>query len=162
LAGGVAHDFNNILTAIIGYGNLILMKLPGGDTVRPFVSQVLASAERAAQLTHSLLAFSRKQAIDPRNVNINAIIQRVNSLLLKLIGEDIEFKTVLCNRDLTVLADSVQMEQVLMNLVVNARDAWDHADRDRDEHLRDRRGIHTDPRVRRTRRLRPDDHIRYG
>jgi PAS domain S-box-containing protein len=123
LAGGVAHDFNNILTAIIGYGNLILMKLPAGDAVRPFVSQILASAERAAQLTHSLLAFSRKQVVDLKNVNINAIIQRVNSLLLKLIGEDIEFKAVLCNRDLTVLADSVQMEQVLMNLVVNARDA---------------------------------------
>ena len=123
LAGGVAHDFNNILTAIIGYGNLIQMKLPAGDTVRPFVSQILASAERAAQLTHSLLAFSRKQVIDLRNVNLNAIIQRVNSLLLKLIGEEIEFKTELCDRDLTVLADSVQMEQVLMNLVVNARDA---------------------------------------
>ena len=123
LAGGVAHDFNNILTAIIGYGNLILMKLPGGDVVRPFVSQILASAERAAQLTHSLLAFSRKQAIDPRNVNLNAIIQRVQSLLLKLIGEDVAFETILCNKELTVLADSVQMEQVLMNLVVNARDA---------------------------------------
>jgi PAS domain S-box-containing protein len=123
LAGGVAHDFNNILTAIIGYGNLILMKLSAGDAVRPFVSQILASAERAAQLTHSLLAFSRKQVVDLRNVNINAIIRRVNSLLLKLIGADIEFKTVLYNRDLMVLADSVQMEQVLMNLVMNARDA---------------------------------------
>jgi CheY-like chemotaxis protein len=99
------------------------MKLPGGDAVRPFVSQILASAERAAQLTHSLLAFSRKQAIDPRNVNLNAIILRVQSLLLKLIGEDIAFETVLCNKELTVLADSVQMEQVLMNLAVNARDA---------------------------------------
>jgi len=123
LAGGVAHDFNNILTAIIGYGNLILMKLSTSDAARPFVSQILASAERAAQLTHSLLAFSRRQAIDLRNVNINAIIQRVNSLLLKLIGEELEFKTVLCDRDLTVIADSVQMEQVLMNLVMNARDA---------------------------------------
>ncbi len=123
LAGGVAHDFNNILTAIIGYGNIVKMKLPPGDAVLPFVSQILASAERAAQLTHSLLAFSRKQAINPKHVNINAVIERVNSLLIKLLGEDIEFKTVLCDRDLTVLADSVQMEQVLMNLVMNARDA---------------------------------------
>jgi CheY-like chemotaxis protein/two-component sensor histidine kinase len=99
------------------------MKLPAGDAVRPFVSQILASSERAAQLTHSLLAFSRKQVIDLRTVDLNAIVQRVNSLLLKLVGEEIEFKASLCNGDLTVLADSVQVEQILMNLVMNARDA---------------------------------------
>ncbi len=123
LAGGVAHDFNNILTAIIGYGNLILMKLPAGDAVSPFVSQILAAAQRAAQLTHSLLAFSRKQVVDLRTVDLNAIVKRVNSLLIKLIGAEIEFKANLCNSDLTVLADSVQVEQILMNLVMNARDA---------------------------------------
>ncbi len=123
LAGGVAHDFNNILTAIIGYGNLVLMKLPPEDASRPFVSRILSSADRAAQLTRSLLAFSRKQAIDPMPIDVNALSQRVNLLLSKLVGEDIEFKTALSDRELTVLADSVQMEQVLMNLVMNARDA---------------------------------------
>jgi CheY-like chemotaxis protein len=123
LAGGVAHDFNNILTAIIGYGNLIRMKLPPQDTLRPYVEQILASSERAAQLTHSLLAFSRKHAVDLKLVSLNGIIQRVEKLLVRLIGEDISLKSSLVPGEITVMADSVQLEHVLMNLATNARDA---------------------------------------
>ncbi len=123
LAGGVAHDFNNILTAIVGYGNLLLMKLPEGDSLNVYAQHILASAERAAHLTHSLLAFSRKQVIDLKPVAVNEIISRVEKLLLRVIGEDIEIKTRLCRQDLPVLADSMQIEQVMMNLATNARDA---------------------------------------
>jgi signal transduction histidine kinase/CheY-like chemotaxis protein len=123
LAGGIAHDFNNILTAIIGYGNLLRMKLPQDGPLCTYVEQILVSSERAANLTHSLLAFSRKQIIDLKAIDINAVIIRVERLLQRLIGEDIEFKTVLASGSLPVLADSVQMEQVLMNLATNARDA---------------------------------------
>ena len=123
LAGGVAHDFNNILTAIIGYSNLLMMKMPQTDICRTYVDSILSSAERAANLTHSLLAFSRKQIIDLKPVNVNEIITRVEKLLCRVIGEDIEFKTRLCGENLIVLADSIQIEQILMNLATNARDA---------------------------------------
>ncbi len=123
LAGGVAHDFNNILTAIIGYGNLVLMKMPQTDIGRSYVEQILSSAERAAHLTHSLLAFSRKQIIDLKPANVNEIIRRVGKLLLRIIGEDIELQTQLCGEEPMILADSIQIEQVLMNLATNARDA---------------------------------------
>jgi len=126
LAGGVAHDFNNILTAIVGYGNLLLMKLPEGDGVSAYARQILASANRAAHLTRSLLAFSRKQVIDLKPVDINVVINQVEKMLAMIIGEDIEFKTKLFQRELPVLADSVQLEQVLMNLAANARDALSH------------------------------------
>ncbi len=123
LAGGVAHDFNNILTAIIGYGNLVLMKMSQSDIGRTYVEQILSSAERAAHLTHSLLAFSRKQIIDLKPVSVNEIIRRVGKLLLRIIGEDIELQTQLCRDEPMILADSIQIEQVLMNLATNARDA---------------------------------------
>jgi PAS domain S-box-containing protein len=123
LAGGVAHDFNNILTAIIGYGNLVKMKIAADDPAQVYVDQILSSSERAANLTHSLLAFSRKQIINPQPVNVNEVIAGVGKLLARLIGEDIEFKMDLAARDLTVLADAGQLEQVFMNLATNARDA---------------------------------------
>jgi len=123
LAGGVAHDFNNILTAIIGYGNLLKMKIHEGDPLRHNVDQILASAERAANLTSNLLAYSRKQIINPKTVSMNSIVLQVEKLLQRLIGEDIEFRTVLTDADLIVMADVGQMEQVLMNLSTNARDA---------------------------------------
>ncbi len=126
LAGGVAHDFNNILTAIIGYGNLVKMKLSEGDKLRSHVDQILASADRAAHLTHGLLAFSRKQILVPRPVDANEIIHNVGKLLARLIGEDVELKLSLCHSGVTVLADSGQIEQVLMNLATNARDAMPH------------------------------------
>ncbi len=123
LAGGIAHDFNNILTAIIGYGNLLQMKMRPDDPLRHNVEQILASANRAASLTQGLLAYSRKQAINPRPVDLNEIIRKVDRLLTRLIGEDVELKTLLADNEISVLADASQIEQVLMNLATNARDA---------------------------------------
>lgn len=123
IAGGIAHDFNNILTAIIGYASLLQMKMRKDDPLRRNTEQVIISAERAANLTQSLLAFSRKQISNPVPANLNKIINRAESLLLRVIGEDIELKTMLSDEDLTVMADHVQIEQVLMNLATNARDA---------------------------------------
>ncbi len=123
LAGGIAHDFNNILTAIIGYGNLLMLKMKGSDPGRTYVEQILSSSERAAQLTRSLLAFSRKQVMDLKPVSMNSIIRSVEKLLVRVIGEDIEFRTVLSSDDPFILADSIQIEHVLMNLSTNARDA---------------------------------------
>jgi two-component system cell cycle sensor histidine kinase/response regulator CckA len=122
LAGGVAHDFNNILSAIIGYGNIIQLRLPPDDPLRLNVDHMLESAERGAQLTHSLLAFSRKQVMNLKPVKLNEIIERIDKFLRRIIGEDVELRTNL-NGDPTVLADSSQIEQVMMNLATNARDA---------------------------------------
>ncbi|MBI4685096.1 MAG: PAS domain S-box protein [Nitrospirae bacterium] len=123
LAGGIAHDFNNILTAIIGYGSMLQMKIKEDNPLRSNIDQILASCERAANLTRSLLTFSRKQIINPVPVKLNEIIKKVEKFLLRIIGEDIELKTLLSDRDLTVIADSGQIEQVLMNLATNARNA---------------------------------------
>ena len=123
LAGGIAHDFNNILMAIIGYGGLLQMKLAGDDPLQKHVEQLLAAADKATQLVKSLLAFSRKQVINLKPVQVNTIVRTIEKLLLRLIGEDIEFKTVLTDAELLVMADVGQLEQVLMNLVTNARDA---------------------------------------
>jgi signal transduction histidine kinase/CheY-like chemotaxis protein len=123
LAGGIAHDFNNILTAIIGYSSLLQMKLSDKDPLRYSVEQILSSANRAATLTQGLLAYSRKQILNAQPVNVNEIIRRVQLLLSRLIGEDIELKTILTDQDVTVMADAGQLEQVLMNLATNARDA---------------------------------------
>ncbi len=123
LAGGVAHDFNNILTAIKGYGGLLKMQLRLDDPSSADVDAILMSAERAANLTRSLLAFSRKQLISPRPVNLNEIVTRIERLLRRLIGEDIDLRTRLAAGPLPVFADASQLEQVLMNLAANARDA---------------------------------------
>jgi signal transduction histidine kinase/CheY-like chemotaxis protein len=123
LAGGIAHDFNNILTAIIGYGSLMKMKMEEDDPLRFHLQQILDTSERAANLTRGLLTFSRKQVISPRPVNLNESIKNVEKLLRRLIGEDIEMKVDLSDADLTLLADSGQIEQILMNLATNARDA---------------------------------------
>ncbi len=122
-AGGIAHDFNNILTAIMGYGNLIMEDMREDDPLRDYVREVLSSTERAANLTRSLLAFSRRQPISLRPVNLNEIIKGVEKLLLRLIGEDIEMKTTFSEKDMTVMADPGQLEQTLLNLATNARDA---------------------------------------
>jgi PAS domain S-box-containing protein len=122
LAGGVAHDFNNILTAIIGYGSILQMKMVANDPLRINVDQILESAGRAAQLTHSLLAFSRKQVLNMKPTHLNGIISGQEQFLRRIIGEDIDMKTIF-NGDPVIMADSGQMEQVLMNLATNARDA---------------------------------------
>jgi PAS domain S-box-containing protein len=123
LAGGISHDFNNILTAIIGYGSLLQMKMKDDDPLKHNVDQILASANRAASLTQGLLAYSRKQVLNPQRINLNDIIVKVERLLSRLIGEDVEFKCILTDEDVTVLADAGQLEQILMNLATNARDA---------------------------------------
>ncbi len=123
LAGGIAHDFNNILTAIMGYGNLLLLDMPEDSPLKDSAERILSSAERAANLTRSLLAFSRKQVISPKPVNLNGIINDIRELLVRLIGEDIELKTSHESQDVMILADSGQIEQVLINLCTNARDA---------------------------------------
>ncbi|MBA4372783.1 MAG: hypothetical protein C0402_07945 [Thermodesulfovibrio sp.] len=123
LAGGVAHDFNNILTAIIGYGNLLQRKIGVEDPLRTHVDVILSSADKAAHLTQTLLTFSRKQVMHPQAVDANAIVRNIEKLLLRLIGEDIELETVLSPDDLVIMADCGQIEQVLMNLATNARDA---------------------------------------
>jgi nitrogen-specific signal transduction histidine kinase len=123
LAGGIAHDFNNILTAIMGYGSLLQAKLKQDDPLRNHVDQILTSAERAAALVRSLLAYSRKQIINPRPVKINEIVVNVENMLQRIIGEDINLQTVLSEQDTTVVADAGQIEQILTNLATNARDA---------------------------------------
>ncbi len=123
LTGGIAHDFNNILTAIIGYGHLLLMNTGGDDKTRGFVEQILMSSDRAAGLTQSLLAFSRKQVTNLKPVDLNEIIRKIEKLLRRLIGEDVQLLTTYYREPLIVMADCGQMEQILMNLATNARDA---------------------------------------
>jgi PAS domain S-box-containing protein len=123
LAGGVAHDFNNILTALIGYGNLLKMKMKHDDPLKLYVDQMLTSSEKAASLTQNLLAFSRKQIIKLEPFKINAIIEDAKRLLKRLLTEDIELKMRLYEEDLTILTDITQMNQILLNLATNARDA---------------------------------------
>ena len=123
LAGGVAHDFNNILTAIIGFASLTRMKMRPEDPNRGAIDQILASSERAGELTRSLLAFSRKQAISLKPVNLDTAILDVEKLLRRLIGENIELTNRLSAPGLVILADASQIGQVLINLVTNARDA---------------------------------------
>ncbi|HHT9107271.1 MAG TPA: PAS domain S-box protein [Candidatus Wunengus sp. YC64] len=123
LAGGIAHDFNNILTAIIGYGNLLQTEVKEDGSARDFIQKILKSAERAANLTQGLLAFSRKQQSNPQPVSVNEIIKEVEGLLMRVMREDIKLTTTLADKSCMVMADTGQMEQVLMNLATNARDA---------------------------------------
>ena len=129
LAGGVAHDFNNILTAIIGYANMVRKKVAADEQLTYFVDQVLAASDRAAKLTRSLLAFSRKQVIEPKPADLGDIVQGIVKIAKRIISEEIEFRTILTGHNLTVLADSGQIEQVILNLCTNARDAMPHGGR---------------------------------
>ena len=123
LAGGVAHDFNNILTAISGYADLLLADLPESDHRRRDVEEILQAAQRAATLTRQLLAFSRRQVLQPKVIDLNALVRNIEKMLRRLIGEDILFATVLHPRLGNVRADPGQLEQVIVNLAVNSRDA---------------------------------------
>ena len=123
LAGGIAHDFNNILTAIISLGKLLEMRLDRNSTLHMYASQIIVSAGKAARLTRSLLAFSRKQIIDSRPVRINGVVKGLERLVLRVMSEDIESKITCSDEDLMVMADPVQIEQVLLNLASNAKDA---------------------------------------
>jgi signal transduction histidine kinase len=123
LAAGVAHDFNNILTAISGHSELLLRQLDPGDSKRKHAEQIEKCAGLAAALTRQLLTFSRKQAIEPRVLSLNEVVQNVQRMLRRLIGEDIEFGASLEAAPSHIKADPSQLEQVIMNLTVNARDA---------------------------------------
>lgn len=123
LAGGIAHDFNNVLTVILGEVGLLLGDLPADDPRRYGLEQILQAAERAAALTRQLLAFSRRQVLQPDLLNLNEVITGMEQMLRRLIGEDVTLTMLLCHHLPPVLADHGQIEQVVMNLVINARDA---------------------------------------
>jgi PAS domain S-box-containing protein len=122
LAGGIAHDFNNLLNIIIGYGSMMQGSLTDEEH-RSYMANILSAADRATQLTKGLLTFSRKQVLELLPVNINEIIKGLEKMLWRIMGEDITMSSNLYAKDLVVIADRVQIEQVLMNLAANSRDA---------------------------------------
>ncbi len=126
LAGGIAHDFNNLLTCINGYSELLILKMDKNDPSRRFVQEIYAAGERAAKLTRQLLAFSRRQILQPEIVDFNSVVQGLEHMIRRLIGEDIDLCVVPARNLGQVRADPGQIEQVIMNLVVNARDAMPH------------------------------------
>jgi len=128
LAGGVAHDFNNLLTVITGY-TAMLLENPNLRSVVPELEEIAVAANRAARLTHKLLAFSRKQVLQPRTINLNAVVTGMEEMLRRLIGEDITLVATLAGELAPVKADLNQIEQVVMNLAVNARDAMPNGGR---------------------------------
>jgi two-component system cell cycle sensor histidine kinase/response regulator CckA len=123
LAGGVAHDFNNLLTVISGYGDMIMRGLPADDPLHGCIEEVLKASSRATSLTNQLLAFSRRQVIQPKILDVNVLVANMDRMLRRVIGEHIELETVLTPGLGPVKADAGQLEQVIMNLAVNARDA---------------------------------------
>jgi CheY-like chemotaxis protein len=129
LAGGIAHDFNNLLTVIMGRADLVLSRLRSRDQLRRHVGLILSAADTAASLTRQLLAFSRRQVLQPAVIDLNLVVLDVSTMLRWLIGEDIEVIIRLSPELGHIKADPGQLEQVLMNLAVNARDAMPHGGR---------------------------------
>ncbi len=123
LAGGIAHDFNNLLTVITGYSELVLQRLDEQDPLHRDVEGILKAGERASSLTSQLLAFSRRQVLQPQVLDLNAVVRDMEKMLRRLIGEDIALVTVVDPGLTRIKADRSQIEQVIMNLAVNARDA---------------------------------------
>lgn len=123
LAGGVAHDFNNLLTIINGYGSLVLEKMKKDDPLKKDITQIVTAGEKAGSLTQQLLAFSRKQIVRPQIININHIISGIEKMLRRLIGEDIKLNCILNKNIGYTKCDPGQIDQIIMNLAVNARDA---------------------------------------
>jgi PAS domain S-box-containing protein len=123
LAGGVAHDFNNLLTAILGYAELVGLRADVPKSAREEIGEIRKAAERAAALTRQLLAFSRKQVLEPVVLGVNELVSNLEKMLRRLIGEDVDLVTLLDPSVSNVRADAGQLEQVIVNLVVNARDA---------------------------------------
>ena len=126
LSGGVAHDFNNLLGVIIGYGEILEEAIKNGDPLRDSVDEILRAGRQAAGLTRQLLAFSRQQVLEPKVIDLNVVITEVEKMLRRLIGEDIELTAVLQPGLGRVKADQGQIEQVILNMAVNARDAMPH------------------------------------
>jgi two-component system cell cycle sensor histidine kinase/response regulator CckA len=125
LAGGIAHDFNNVLSVIIGYSSLLETEMPQDDPCLKKVTEIKAAAERAVGLTRSLLAFSRKQQIDTKAVDLNDVVDGIHNMLRRLIREDIELRIVPLDERVPILADVGQLEQVILNLTTNACDAME-------------------------------------
>jgi len=123
LAGGIAHDFNNILTAILGYSNLLADELPAEGTAREDIEGIRKAAGRASNLTRQLLAFSRRQPFSPKVLDLNAAVQDAERLLRRILPEDILLSLSLSRREASVVADPAQIEQILLNLALNAKDA---------------------------------------
>ncbi len=123
LAGGVAHDFNNLLTANMGYSEIMMMGLRQEDPFYPYIEEITKAANRRASLTHQLLAFSRKQILQPQVINLNEVVIDMDNMLRRLIGEDIDLITFIDQELGFVKADPGQIEQIIMNLAVNAQDA---------------------------------------
>jgi PAS domain S-box-containing protein len=123
LSGGIAHDFNNLLGVIIGYSEILQEKLQSTNPLRGSVDEILAAGRRAATLTRQLLAFSRQQVLEPKVLNLNAVLKDMGNMLPRMIGEDIDLSMVLGSALGRVKADQGQIEQIVMNLAVNARDA---------------------------------------
>jgi CheY-like chemotaxis protein len=123
LAGGVAHDFNNLLVVIESYGELVLQELSEDDPKRADMREIVAAGRRASALTRQLLAFSRRQVLLPRVLDLNEVVSNVDKMLRRIIGEDIDFITALSPSLGTIKADAGQIEQIILNLTVNARDA---------------------------------------
>jgi PAS domain S-box-containing protein len=123
LSGGVAHDFNNLLGVIIGYGEIVQESLDTAHPLRASVDEILKAGHRAASLTRQLLAFSRQQVLDPKVLDLNTVVKDMGKMLKRLIGEDVELSTDLDAGPARVKADESQIEQVVLNLAINARDA---------------------------------------
>jgi PAS domain S-box-containing protein len=129
LAGGIAHDFNNLLTAMNGYSDLILAELRADEPLRRDVAEIRSAGERAVGLTRQLLALGRRQVLSPRVIDLNELVRDLDTMLRRLIGEDIAYRTIPTSATCLVRADPGQIEQVILNLVVNARDAMPHGGR---------------------------------
>jgi len=129
LAGGIAHDFNNLLMVIQGYSDLLVERLPGADPLRRNAEQIQMASQRASSLTRQLLAFSRKQMLAPKILNVQGVVAEMEKILRRLIGEDIQLETSSAPDLGLVRADRSQIEQVILNLAVNARDAMPHGGR---------------------------------
>lgn len=123
LAGGIAHDFNNLLTVINGYGELVLSLLKANDPAREMIQEIVGAGERASSLTRQLLAFSRKSIVEPKIVDPVSLVTDLDKLLRRVVGEDIELSVMSSGNVGVIQIDPGQFEQVIMNMVVNARDA---------------------------------------
>jgi signal transduction histidine kinase len=123
LAAGIAHDFNNLLSIVLGYSSSIIADLPADSSLRPDLEQIRNAGQRATELTRQLLAFGRRQVLEPRPVDLNEVVLRVDRMIRRIIGEHIELVTVPGDGLRAVMVDSGQIEQALLNLVINARDA---------------------------------------
>ena len=163
LAGGVAHDFNNLLMVIKGHTELLLNVLPPSDYVARKIEQIDRSADRAATLTRQLLAFSRMQVLQLRVINLNSVVEEMGKLLPRLIGEDIELVVRPAQELGAIRADASQMEQIIMNLAVNSRDAMPNGGKlvIETRKRRPRPDLHRQPSLNEARRLHPAHRQRH-